>query len=279
MNKTVLAQGPFIGSFEQEILTFRPHMRWIEKNTNTRYIYYSSHFNRKFLYPQVTMKRYIPVYRQLTRQEIHQTGYNHKDVNQRDFTSLIRVYKDHIVSKLGCTKKDINQQSLPYVKYIPPVSIYHKIFEPIKVPVSKRKGYVVFIPDESMNKKDALIIFNYLKKTCKFAVIGDMKCYLPEDNEILQGIDYLHTGYQKIVTAITNSTAVITPCSHWTVIANLQGVPVVSWGENVGQYKKQGIYNFNNSQARIVYYDRDAKINNILKQIDNYLQEINDKII
>jgi len=89
VSKNVLALGPFIGSFEQEFLTFRPHMRWIEENTETDFVYYSSHFNRKFLYPQVTNKKYIPVYKQLTRQEIHQTGYSHKDVDQRDFMSLI----------------------------------------------------------------------------------------------------------------------------------------------------------------------------------------------
>lgn len=274
MSKNVLALGPFIGSFEQEFLTFRPHMRWIEENTDTRFVYYSSHFNRKFLYPQVTNKRYVPVYKQLTRQEIHQTGYSHKDVDQRDFMSLIRVYKDHISGKVGCIKKDINQQSLPYVKYIPPVSIYHKIFEPIKVPISKRKGYVVFIPDDSMDERHAQIIYDYLKSTCKFAVIGDMKCHLPEENEVLQSVDYLQNGYHKIVTAITNAKAVITPCSHWTAVANLQGVPVISWGESVGQYKSQGLYHFGNDISRTIYHDEDAKIQNLIGQIDRYLQEI-----
>lgn len=249
-------------------------MRWIEQNTDTRVVYYSSHFNRKFLYPQVTNKKYVPVYKQLTRQEIHQTGYSHKDVDQRDFMSLIRVYKDHISTKVGCIKKDIDQQSLPYVKYIPPVSIYHKIFEPIKVPISKKKGYVVFIPDDSISEEHAKIVFDYLNTTCKFAVIGDMRCHLPEDNEVLQSVDYLQNGYQKIVTAITNSKAVITPCSHWTAIANLQGVPVISWGENVGQYKEQGLYHFGNDVSRTIYHDDDAKIQNLIGQIDRYLQEI-----
>ena len=249
-------------------------MRWIELNTDARHIYYSSHFNRKFLYPQVTPKKYVPVYKQLTRQEIHQSGYSHKDVNQRDFMSLIRVYKDHISDKVGCIKKDIDQQSLPYVKYIPPVSIYHKVFEPIKVPVSKRKGYVLFIPDQSMSEEDALIMFDYLNSTCKFAVVGDMRCHLPESNEILQGVDYLQNGYHKIVTAITNAKAVITPCSHWVAIANLQRAPVISWGQNVGQFKTQGIYHFGNDKSRVIYYDDDSAIKNLLRQIDRYLQEI-----
>ncbi len=274
MNKSILALGPFIGSFEQEILTFRPHMRWIELNTDHEIVYYSSHFNRKFLYPQVTPKRYKPVYRQLTRQEIHQFGYSHRDVNQRDFMGMIRGYKDVIIDKIGCIKKDIDQQSLPYVKYISPISIYHKIFEPIKVPISKRKGYVVYIPDNSMTEDDALVVFDYLNSTCKFAIVGDMKCHLSESNEILQDVDYLQNGYQKTITAITNAKAVITPCSHWTAIANLQGVPVISWGKNVGQYRDQGIYHFGNDKSRTIYYDEDSNIKNLLKQLDRYLQEI-----
>jgi len=274
VNKSVLALGPFIGSFEQEILTFRPHMKWIEANTDYKHVFYSSHFNRKFLYPQVSNRKYLPVYKQLTRQEIHQSGYSHKDVDQKDFMSLIRVYKENITSKTGCAKKDINQQSLPYVKYISPISIYHKIFEPIKVPVSKRSGYVVFIPDMSMPVEDSMSIFDHLGSVCKFSVIGDMKCHLPESNEILQSVDYLQNGYQKIITAITNSKAVITPCSHWTAIANLQGAPVISWGENVGQYREQGIYNFNNSKSRIIYHDEETDIEKLLVQIDRYLEEI-----
>ena len=274
MSKNVLALGPFIGSFEQEILTFRPYMRWIELNTDTKHVFYSSHFNRKFLYPQVSNRRYKPVYKQLTRQEIHQSGYSHKDVDQHDFMGIVRKYKDTITLQMNCIKKNIDQQSLPYVKYISPISIYHKVFEPIKVPISKRRGYVVFIPDISMTEDDALLIFDYLNSSCKFAVVGDMKCHLPESNEILQDIDYIQTGYQKTITAITNAKAVITPCSHWTVIANLQNVPVLSWGENVGQYRTDGIYNFNNNKAKIIYHNNNGNIRNLLKQIDKYLQEI-----
>jgi hypothetical protein len=248
-------------------------MRWIEKNSGIRTVFYSSHFNRKFLYPQVSNKRFVPVYKQITRQEIHQDGYSHKDVDQRDFISMIRYYKDSIVNATECAKKEIDQQSLPYVKYISPVSIYQKIFEPIKVPISKKKGNIIFIPEISMPEEHAKAIFEYLKVTAKFSVVGDMKCHLPEENEVLQGLDYLSIGYKKIVTAITNARAVITPCSHWTAIANMQGVPVISWGENVGQYKNEGIYNFNNDKSRIVYHGEDSDINKVISQIDTYFQE------
>lgn len=270
----MLALGPFIGSFEQEILTFRPHMRWIELNTGLKNVFYSSHFNRKFLYPQVSNKKYKPVYKQLTRQEIHHNGYSHKDVDQRDFMSIVREYKDSIVDQVGCIKKDINHQSLPYVKYISPISIYHKVFEPIKVPISKKKGNVVFIPDESMSPGDAIRIWETLQNNYKVSLIGDMKCHLPDENEILKNVDYLQNGYKKIVTAITNSTAVITPCSHWAVIANLQGAPCLSWGENVGQFKENGIYHFNNTKSRCVYHDFDSNINNLIKNIHKYLEEV-----
>ena len=275
MSKNVLALGPYIGSFEQEILTFRPYMRWIELNSEARHVFYSSHFNRQFLYPQVSNKKYFSVYKQLTRQEIHQSGYSHKDVKQRDFMSLIRLYKDNVTSTIKCIKKDIDQQSLPYVKYIAPISIYHKVFDPIKVPKVRRKGNIVFIPDHRMPIEVAMEIFDYLNGNGhKFSVIGDMKCHLPESNEVLREVDYLITGYKKIIAAITNSTCVITPCSHWTAIANLQGAPVFSWGTALGQYRKEGIYNFDNENARVIYHGDDTRTKILLSQIGSFLKEI-----
>ncbi len=275
MSKNVLALGPFIGSFEQEILTFRPHMRWIELNTINKGVFYSSHFNRKFLYPQVSNKKYVPIYKQLTRQEIHQNGYSHKDVDQRDFMSLIRLFKDEIVDQTGSIKKNINHQSLPYVKYISPVSIFHKVFEPIKVPVSKKKGNILFIPDFSMTESDAETLWEFLRSNFKSSLVGDMKCHLPSENEVFKNVDYLQNGYKKIVTAITNATAVVTPCSHWAVIANLQGTPSISWGDKVGQFRENGIYHFNNYNSRTIYYDTDSNVKNLIRNIKMYLEEVN----
>ena len=244
-------------------------------NAGVKNVFYSSHFNRKFLYPQVSNKKFLPVYKQITRQEIHQSGYSHKDVDQRDFMSLIRDYKDNIVGQVGCIKKDINHQSLPYVKYISPVSIFHKVFEPIKVPKAKKKGNIVFIPDGSMSPADAIYIWEFLQQYRKVSLIGDMKCHLPDENEILKNVDYLQNGYKKIVTAITNSACVITPCSHWAVVANLQGAPCISWGENVGQFKEDGIYNFNNSKSTSIYHDEDSNVNSLINNIRNFLERMN----
>lgn len=275
MSKNVLALGPFIGSFEQEILTFRPHMRWIELNTDARSVMYSSHFNRQFLYPHIPNRKFFPVLKQLTRQEIHQSGYSHKDVKQRDFMSFIRMFKDNVSEVSRCIKKDIDQQSLPYVKYISPISVYHKVFEPIKVSKTKRKGDIVFIPDEKMPLEDAIAVFDHLNASGhRFSVIGDMKCHLPESNEILHHVDYLQSGYKKIVTAITNSKCVVTPCSHWAAIANLQGAPVFSWGSTIGQYRPEGIYHFDNFQSRSVFYDEDSRQQSLMRQMDSYLKEI-----
>jgi hypothetical protein len=273
MTKSVLALGPYIGSFEHEILTFRPHMRWVEQNTNYKAVFYSTHFNRRFLYPEVNYRRFMPVYKQLTRYENEQDGYSHKDVDQRDFISLIKTFKEQIVDSTRYIKKDIDHISLPYVKYAAPVSIYHKIFEPIKVPLSKKKGYVVFIPDASFSEEDSYIIYKYLQSKCDFSVIGDMKCHLYQYNEVIQSVDYIQNGYQKIVTAITNARAVLTPCSVWTTVANLQGAPVLSWGEGVGQYKEGGIYHFGNKKSKVVYHDSDSKADNLIRQIDKFLED------
>lgn len=273
MKKNILAVGPYVGSFEQEILTFRPYMRWVELNVDHTNVLYSSHFNRRFLYSHVKNSQFIPVYKQLSRQELNQHGYFHKDITQRDFTGLIRIFKDKIVEKANCIKKDVDHHSLPYVKYISPISIYQKVFEPFDVPISERKGNIVYIPDISMPEDDALRIYEYLNNRYTISVVGDMKCHLPDVNEVLKCVDYYQNGYKKIITAITNAKAVITPCSHWAVIANLQKVPVISWADNVGQFREGGVYHFDNKKSKSIYKNSDANTDQLLRQIDLFLQE------
>ena len=275
MAKKVLILGPFVGSLEDEILSFRPHMRWIEKHTDADSVFYSSHFNRKFLYSHISNKRFIPVYTQFSRHEADQNGYTFKDVDARDFASLSKMVKDAVYDRVECQRKDIEQQTLPYVKNPSPISLYHKIFEPIKVPRVRRKGYIVFIPHVSMTYKEAKVVYDFLVASgVKFSVVGDLKCHLPQHNEVLSSGDYFETGYMKTIAALTNSPLVITPCSHWTMIANLQGSPVISWGDTVGPYRSGGAYNFGNDSAKVLFHDKDSNFNNVIKQIERTINAI-----
>lgn len=269
----ILAGGPFIGDFYQEVLTFRPYIKWIQMNGNYDQTFISSHSNRRFLYQDVINKRFISVYKQLSRHEINQFGYSHKNIDQKDYISLTKSFRDKVAETSNVPKKDVEVMSLPYVKYISPISVYHKIYEPISVPISPTKGNVVFIPDSSLSEEDAVYIYQHLCQNYDVSVIGDMSCGLMDYNEILQDVEYFQTGYQKIITAITNARAVITPCSHWTSITNLQQTPVLSWGDTVGPYRFDGIYHFGNKDCKTIYHDGDSRLSDLIKQIDLFLEK------
>lgn len=266
--------GPFLGSFEQEILTFRPYAKWLQKNGGYDKVFISSHFNRRFLYQDLPYKRFLPVYKQLTRQETEQSGYCHNSVNQKDFMIISKSLKEKVSQQFSISKKDLEVVSLPYVKYASPISIFNKIFEPINVPIANNKGNIVFIPDVSFNENQTVYIHNHLCDNYDVSVVGDMSCWLSDSNELLEDIEYLQSGYQKIITAITNAKLVITPCSMWTTIANLQKVPVVSWGDNVSPYRQNGMYHLGNNQCKVIYHDVDTRLDSLLRYIDEVIGSI-----
>ena len=63
----ILACGPYLGDFEQEIITFRPYCRWLYEVVEHDKIYLNTHFNRFFLYDFVPDQNKISVYMQFTR--------------------------------------------------------------------------------------------------------------------------------------------------------------------------------------------------------------------
>lgn len=278
--KMILIIGPFIGDFEQEILTFRPWARWLmdlyENDPEFDSIYIHSHFNRFFMYDFISEDCLIPVYENLTRDEINQQEYIHTTIEPKDYNILIKNIKELIIEKENCSKKDIQMESLSYTKYIQPIPVFKKIFSKIQcdIDIEEYTNKLVFIPSNVCKRKELLKIKNFLKRYDDFIIIGDKKCKFKKDNSIINRIDYSENGYKLIIKIISSAKAVICPLSFWTTICNLQQVPVFSWGEQVGQHKESGIYNFGNKNC-LAFPSSDMDVT--LKMLKYFLQEIYDE--
>jgi len=98
--KSVLAIGPYIGNFEEELLTFRPYANWLLNVIEHEKAYLSTHLNRVFLYEQLIDKdNIIPINESLSRDEINQVGYIHKKLQQKEFNTLVKIFKEKITKK------------------------------------------------------------------------------------------------------------------------------------------------------------------------------------
>lgn len=274
----ILAIGPFIGSFEEEILTFRPYARWLSKAVDWNKIYLSTHINRVFLYDFVPEENIIPVYQQFSRDEKNQNGYIHKKINKKDFNLILKTFKDKILEKEDCNRKDIEIHHLSYSKNSPPYSIYNKIFEEIpdiilKIP-KEHEDKIIFIPAKQEKLEKLAYIYNWLKENHDIIVVGSTDTWFSKDNVVLNKIDYFENGWKYIIQYIMKSRGVICPISYWTTIANLQGKPVFSWGLNPGQYKSGGIYNFDNRKYSIIPADEETSPDIIIKSMENFINEI-----
>ncbi len=252
----ILVLGPYFGSFEYEITTFRPHMMWIHNVLESKSIYLYTHFNRIFMYEDmIDRNRILPVYKQLSRDETGQNGYMHNSLTAKDYNLFVRNIKDHISNIERCTKRDINVYNLNYTKSITHYPIHKKIFskisiENIDIP-DELKNRKIFIPHK--NQKESEKIYKYIRSIDEeFIVIGSITSPLKDYNILLKNIDYFENVWRYIISMITYSNRVICPISFWTFLCNLQKVKVFSWGEGSGQYGNGGIYNFDNLRASII---------------------------
>ena len=251
----ILAFGPYVGSFEQEILTFRPYITWINKLLYPTKTYVNTHFNRAFLYEDMVKEdnELIPIYKHLSRDELGQKGYIHDLLSLKDYGGYIKELKTFISDREDCSKKNIDVRNINYTKSIIQYPIYNKIFEGINTKnlntPDELKNRNVFIPFGTDDMSD---FYTYLKDKHDFIVVGDMTTSLTDENKILKYIDYFENGWKYIIGAISYAKVVVCPISFWTAICNLQGVPVFSWGNNPGQYRKGGIYHFNNKKSMIL---------------------------
>jgi len=280
----VLAIGPYIGSFEEEILTFRPYAKWLSRAVEWDKIYLSTHVNRLFLYDFVPEDNIIPVYQQFSRDEKNQVGYIHKKINKRDFGLILKTFKDKIIEKENCSKKDIEIHHLSYSKNSPPYSIYNKIFEEItnvdiEIP-KEHEGKIIFIPAKQ-EKIEKLAYLNNWIKSCyndDVIIVGSTDTWFSNENVILNKIDYYENGFKYLLKYIEKSGGIICPLSYWTALSNLQNKSVFSWGEGPGQYKEGGIYNFRNKKSRIIPSDKNTSPDIIIKNMENFIKEIKREI-
>lgn len=274
----ILAIGPYIGDFKEEVFTFRPYARWLSKAVQWDNIYLSTHINRIFLYDFVPEENIIPVYNHLSRDEKNQNGYVHKTLNKKDFNLVLRKYKDEIIEKENCNKNEIEIHHLSYTKNTPPYSIYNKIFEEIPKPEieipEEHKNKILFIPSREEKIEKISFVYQHAKMCYDILVVGNTDTWFSEENVILSKIDYFESGWKYIIRYIMESKAIICPLGYWTGIANLQNKPVFSWGENVSTYKEGGIYNFRNRKSYIVPSNSDTDPRIIIKSMENFINEI-----
>jgi hypothetical protein len=104
----------------------------------------------------------------------------------------------------------------------------------------------------------------------QLVVIGDKKCYLQNYNNYIPEY-YLRDIYKDMINIISSAKLIITPTSHWTYIANLQKVPVISFGIFNKLYMKKGIYNFNNKGIYLPKINNNKIINTIISKMEELL--------
>ena len=271
----VLAIGPYLGSFKEEIFTFRPYARWLSEAIEWDKIYLSTHLNRIFLYENfVPVENVIPIFQQYSRDEKNQNGYVHTKIHKSDFRLILKKFKEDIIARENCSKRDIEIHHLSYSKSTPPYSIYNKLFDEIpevniKIP-KRHQNKVIFIPAKTEKIELLAYVYKVLKKRYNAIVVGSADTWFSNENVILDRLDYFENGWKYLVQYITLAKAVICPASYWTGLANLQSKNVFSWGENPGQYREGGMYNFGNNKCTIIPESEDPRI--IVKGMEDFLE-------
>lgn len=243
MKKKALCIGPFIGNFEQEVLSFRPYAKWLS-SVMEEYdeIFLSSHYNRLFLYRDfIKSKNLIPVDKKYSDNIEDQKGFVNNKVTLKNYNKLQRKFKNNIV-EYGYRKKDIDNQSIKYRKTTIQYPIHKKIFTPIKLEKDERyKDFFFYMPsDINIECNHNIITYNPL-------------CDLKET-----------------LVIINSCRGVITPLSFWTLVANLQKVPVFSWGKGVSMFRKNGIYNLNNDKCITIPEEENKEL--LRNAIHNFIE-------
>jgi hypothetical protein len=252
-----IAIGPFIGSFESEIILFQPYVKWLMSVLKPDNVYVSSHKNRKFLYPKNVT--FFPVYEDLTRNEFNQDKVVHKDVNGRDYNIIIKKFKQDVQSK------DVFYYNVPYSKHawIPE---YKRIFEPIEHrPVKDSK--IIFIPSDMEKSVTLDMIYKKLLSSCDgLGVVCDMKSHLPAHNILLRDPMYFANVYRNMIDNIAGARCVICPSSHWTYICDLFNIPSFSWG------RYECLITINNNRKSVILNNDDMTVECIISRMEKWLE-------
>ena len=275
----IIGIGPYVGDFEQELLTFRPYVKWLSEIMEYDNLYLNTHMNRRFLYDFIPDENVIPVYETFSRNELGQNGYMHGDLSKKDFILLVSKFKEKIIEIEGCNKSDVEIYYLNYSKNLSNYPYHNKIFNKILRPNDIRvpkehKNKIVFIPDRSDNIDRLFILLKYLqnKYSDEIIVVGNMESWFSSDNVILRFPDYFANGWKYILSYILESKCVVCPLSYWTSLCNLQKIPVFSWGESPSQHRTDGLMNFDNDKCVVIPSDKDTDVSILISAIDYFIK-------
>ena len=258
-NDKIVLIGPYVGSFEEEIFTFRPFVYWLIDNFDFPNLIVSTHYDREFLYNDIDI---IPIFKQYTNDQINQRNHKHQKISIKDYQYLINDTKDQIADISKFNKSDIIVYNIGYA-YSPNVSIFNKHFKPIDNRKQSNNN-IIYIPDASRTEKEHDRLWTeYLKDVDGIILMRDCKSRISKHKQE-------SCSYKDMIDDILSCKAVITPSSRWTFLCNQHGVPVFSWGKHTAQYKE--IYNFGNKCNTLSITKKD--VNKIIGGMKNFLKEI-----
>jgi len=241
MSKAVLL-GPYVGSFTHEILVFRPYIRYISHITEDAELFVSSHSNRSFLYDWIKPENFLPIYEHITRNEPGQVGFIYDEITKTEFNQITKK----ILSEIPYDETDF--YTLPYVKNTNGISYYQKIYTPFTIPdfdFGHKNLNMIAVFDKSDESRQ---VFDLISEMFNVSVIGDMNNGLEDENILMKDLMFEST-YLKMFNYINKCKLVITNCSDWALICNLQGIPVFYWGNQSSLFKSGGVMNFDNDRC------------------------------
>jgi len=242
----IVACGPFIGSFESEVIQFQPFVKWLYLVLKPQKFFISSHKNRKFLYPDNTI--FLPVYEDLTRNEFSQDYIVHKDVGTKDYNIIVKKFRQDVSSHIKGNNVLYYRLTYNRFSWIPE---YKRVFEPLKLK-SNKKSHIIFIPSDVEKSQILYKIYEKLSNLNDFVCIGDMKTYLPEHNILLRDNLYFQNVYKNMFDYICNAKCVICPSSYWTTICSFYNIPCFSWGKYTGpDIESKNIHIINNNDTSV----------------------------
>jgi len=271
---TTTLVGPYIGSFEHELISNIPYARYLSDIFDGE-VYVSGYSNRMFMYDWLIDDRKIPVNEMWARNDEGQVGYINSDVSLLQYQQESKRIKQHVLDKTRLQPKDIDTYSLTYQRGNQSYSINQRTYQKINNIrlIPKLKESVIFIPDNSLSEEDSLNIYNSLIPYYNVLVIGDCKTRLNDTNILMHRLDYVDKVYEMIYSYIESVKFVVTPCSYWTILCNMQQVPVVSWGKNIGIYKSNGIFGFDNKNL-IISSPKTINSDVLLKSIEYFQSKL-----
>lgn len=272
----ILGLGPYIGSWEEELLNFYPYMNWISNIVQYDEIYISTHINRSFLYDWIPSKNMLNVFENLSRDEFSQIGSTNSNISNGDFQLIYKKFKNDVLKYSDTNKKNIEFYNIQYSQQNNFYPYHNKIYKRINIDTKKvdKLNYIVYIPDIRENIKIISEIYNQLiKKYNNIIVIGDLKTHLSSQNVILKNNDYFQNGYKYIIEYINNAKAVICPLGHWSLLCNIQKIPVFTWGTPLGLYGGE-YYKLTNRNCKNFLYDSKMTSSKLIDLFDFFMEKI-----